>query len=155
MTNTTFTATIQSSDSGGAYVEIPFNVETLFGSKRPKIKALFDDKITYRGTLVRMKTIHHILIVKKDIRQALGKNPGDLIQVSIEKDNETRIVVVPQSLQGVLNQNEEIASFFHSLSYTCQKEYTQYLEEAKRLSTKERRLKKVIERLEKKEKYVR
>ena len=155
MTNTTFTATILSSDSGGAYVEVPFDVETLLGSKRPKIKALFDDKIEYRGSLVRMKTIHHILIIKKDIRQALGKSPGDLIQVSIEKDTEARIVVVPQSLQDIFNQNKEIASFFHSLSYTCQKEYALYLEEAKRVSTKERRLKKVIERLEKKEKYVR
>ena len=38
-----FTATIQNASGasgGGAFVEVPFDVETAFGSKRPRVKAL-------------------------------------------------------------------------------------------------------------------
>ena len=36
----TFTAAIQNAGAGGAFVEIPFDVEAVFGSKRPKVKAM-------------------------------------------------------------------------------------------------------------------
>jgi len=39
----TFTATIQNAGGGGAFVEIPFDVEKEFGSKRPKIKAMIEE----------------------------------------------------------------------------------------------------------------
>ena len=34
----TFTATIQNAGGGGAFVEVPFDVEAAFGSKKPKVK---------------------------------------------------------------------------------------------------------------------
>ena len=37
-----FTATIQNAGGGGAFVEIPFDVEKGFGSKRPKVKAMIE-----------------------------------------------------------------------------------------------------------------
>ena len=48
-----FNAVIQNAGGGGAFVEVPFDVEKAFGSKRPKVKATIDG-IPYRGTLVRM-----------------------------------------------------------------------------------------------------
>lgn len=47
-----FTAKIQNADGGGAFVDMSFDVEKAFGSKRPKIKATFDG-ISYRGLLAR------------------------------------------------------------------------------------------------------
>ena len=38
----TFTATIQNAGGGGAFVEVPFDVEKEFGSKKPKIKAMIE-----------------------------------------------------------------------------------------------------------------
>ncbi len=63
----TFTAPIKNAGGGGAYVEVPFDVEKVFGSKRPKVKALIEG-IPYRGTLVRMGSECHMLPVLKDIR---------------------------------------------------------------------------------------
>ena len=37
-----FTAPIQNAGGGGAFVEVPFDVEKEFGSKRPKVKALIE-----------------------------------------------------------------------------------------------------------------
>jgi hypothetical protein len=48
-----FTATIQNAGGGGAFVEVPFDVEQAFGSKKPKVRALIEG-VPYRGTLVRM-----------------------------------------------------------------------------------------------------
>ena len=36
----TFTGVIQDPGGGGAFVEVPFDVEAAFGSKRPKVKAM-------------------------------------------------------------------------------------------------------------------
>ena len=66
----TFTATIQDAGGGGAFVEVPFDVEAAFGSKRPKVKASIGG-IPYRGILTRMGTECHILgIRKRDPRTA-------------------------------------------------------------------------------------
>src|SRR5690606_5229969 len=54
-----FTASIESSGSGGAYVTIPFDVEAAFGEKRPKVHATFDG-LPYRGTLAQMGGPDHV-----------------------------------------------------------------------------------------------
>ncbi len=78
-----FEAVIQKvPDINGAYVEFPFDVKEEFGKGRVKVKATFDG-YEYEGSLVRMKTPCHIIGIKKDIREAIGKQPGDLIKITI------------------------------------------------------------------------
>lgn len=71
-------------DMDGAYVEIPFDVRKEFGKGRVKVHAWFDGT-AYDGSLVRMKTPGHILGVRKDIRAAIGKQPGDMVQVVLRE----------------------------------------------------------------------
>ena len=86
MTNKhTFTAPIQNASGGGAFVEVPFDVEAAFGSKRPKVKAMIEG-IPYRGTLVRMGTECHLLLILKEIREQAGKTFGDEVKVTVEPD---------------------------------------------------------------------
>ena len=66
-TKHTFKATIHNAGGGGAFVEVPFDVEKAFGSKRPRVKALIEGE-PYRGLLVRMGGPNHMLIIK-GIRQ--------------------------------------------------------------------------------------
>ena len=141
-----FNATIEASDRGGAFVTVPFDVEKTYGKKRVKIKATFDGE-PYRGTLVRMGSPDHILIVLKDIREKIGKGPGDSIEVTIEEDLEPRTVTVPKDLQVRFRAHPAAGTFFSKLSYTHQREYVQWIEGAKRPDTRERRLKKTIELL--------
>jgi hypothetical protein len=63
----TFQARIEAAGGGGAYVRIPFDVEAAFGKKRVPVNATIDGE-HYRGTLVRMDTPDHILIILKEIR---------------------------------------------------------------------------------------
>lgn len=147
MEKQTFSAVIQSADRGGAFVTIPFDVEATFGSKRPKVQVLFDEQESYRGTLVRMKSPQHLLIVRKDIRETLKKNVGDTIDVQVWLDTEPRKVEIPALLQERFLNNTKAETFFKQLSYTCQKEYANYITEAKRESTQIRRADKVIDML--------
>ncbi len=39
----------------------------------------------YDGSLVRMKTPGHIIGVRKDIRERIGKQPGDTVHVTIRE----------------------------------------------------------------------
>lgn len=74
-------------DLDGAYVEFPFDVRREFGKGRVKVQAAFDGH-PYRGSLVRMGTECHIIGVRKDIRAAIGKQPGDTVRVTIREDGE-------------------------------------------------------------------
>ena len=69
-------------DIDGAYVEIPFDVKKEFGKGRGKVHAVVDTA-EYDGSIVRMGTLCHILGLRKDIRAAIGKQPGDTVHVTI------------------------------------------------------------------------
>jgi hypothetical protein len=143
----TFTAILQNADrGGGAYVEIPFDVEAAFGSKRPKVKALIEG-IEYRGTLVRMGTDCHILGIRKEIREQVGKTFGDEIQVTVKADFEERVVDVPPELAAELKQDSDAAAFFDKLSFTHKREYVTWINEAKKAETRQTRVLKTIEML--------
>ena len=69
-------------DLDGAYVEIPFDVKVEFGKGRVSVHATFDGE-PYDGSLVRMGTPCHIIGVRKDIRAKIGKQPGDMVKVTL------------------------------------------------------------------------
>ena len=142
----TFTATIQNAGGGGAFVEVPFDVEEAFGSKKPKVKALIES-VPYRGLLVRMGGPNHILIVIKGIREQIGKTFGDEIKVSVELDIEERVITVPAELKRAFKSDKAAKSAFEKLSYTHQKEYVSWINEAKKDETRQSRIVKTIEML--------
>lgn len=134
-----FRAVIQDPGGGGAYVTIPFDVEQVFGARRVKIKATIDGE-PYRGTLVRMGAPTHMLLVLKEIRQKIGKSFGDEVEVTLEEDTAPRQVTLPPDLLELLEQNSQAKAAFARLSYTHQKEYVQWIEEARREQTRQKRL---------------
>ena len=69
-------------DIDGAYIEIPFDVKMEFGKGRVPVTATFDGE-RYEGSLVRMKTPYHIIGIRKEIRAKIGKQPGDVVKVTI------------------------------------------------------------------------
>src|SRR5678816_1984651 len=122
----TFTAVIQNAGGGGAFVEVPFDVEQAFGSKKPKVKATIEG-VPYRGTLVRMGTECHVLIILKGIREQIGKTFGDEVTISVEPDTEPRLSEIPPDLAKELKKDKEAKAFFDKLSYTHQKEYVTWI----------------------------
>lgn len=71
-------------DIDGAYIEFPYDVREEFGKGRVKVLATFDGE-PYEGSLVRMGTPGHIIGIRKDIRAKIGKQAGDIIEVTIKE----------------------------------------------------------------------
>ena len=141
-----FSAKIENAGGGGAFVTIPFDVEKVFGKKRVPVRALIDQQ-PYRGTLVRMGSACHMLIVRKDIREKIGKSFGDTVDVVLEEDREERTIEAPADLREALQQDERAGRFFHELSYTHRREYVMWIEDAKRPETRQRRVQQAVEML--------
>ena len=75
---------LQNENMDAAYVEVPFDIKALFGKGRLLVHATFDG-VPYDGQIVRMGTPCHILGVRKDIRQKIGKSFGDVVHVTFEE----------------------------------------------------------------------
>ena len=77
-------------EKGGAYVVFPYDVREEFGKGRVKVHATFDGH-PYDGSVVNMGlknedgSICYIIGIRKDIRKRIGKEPGDLVRVTIEE----------------------------------------------------------------------
>src|SRR5689334_2349510 len=140
----TFKAVIENAGGGGAFVQVPFDVEAAFGSKKPKVKALIEG-VPYRGTLVRMGSECHMLIILKGIREQIGKSFGDEIEVMVEEDAEPRVVEVPADLAKAFEHEPQAQTFFDGLAYTHKREYVTWINDAKQAATRQGRVSKTIE----------
>lgn len=68
----------------GAYIEFPYDVKKEFNQGRVKVHATFDG-VHYDGSLVRMKTVSHIIGIRKEIRAQINKQPNDIVHVTIQE----------------------------------------------------------------------
>ena len=137
---------IEDAGGGGAFVTIPFDVERAFGKKRVKVKATIAGQ-PYRGSLVRIGTTCHILGVRKEIRERAGAAIGDEIEVLLEEDTEPRELALPEDVRQALESAPEANACFAKLSYSHQREYLEWIEEAKRAETRSGRIARMVEQL--------
>jgi len=83
-----YDAIIQPADigNGGAYVTFPYDIRGAFGKGRVKVHATFDGA-PYDGSVVNMGvknpdgSVCYIIGIRKDIREKIGKQPGDSVRV--------------------------------------------------------------------------
>ena len=75
---------------GGAYVIFPYDVRKEFGKGQVKVHATFDGE-PYDGSIVNMGvknddgSVCYIIGVRKDIRARIGKQPGDMVSVTVKE----------------------------------------------------------------------
>jgi hypothetical protein len=144
-----FDGVIIASDTGngGAWVEVPFSVPEVYGTKgQVKVKATIDGH-PYRGSIANMGAGYHCLGILKDIRKAIGKQPGDMVHITLERDSEERVIEVPDDLAKAFASNPDAKAMFDSFAYTPRKEYVRWITEAKKAETRAARVGKAIELL--------
>lgn len=124
----------------------PFDTEKEFGTKgKVPVKATFDGE-GYAGSLIKYGNPHHMMGVPKAIREKIGKQPGEMIEVVVWKDDEVRTLEVPVQFEKAM-KSEGLLPFFEKLSYSHRKEYCRWIADAKKEETRNRRLEKAIEML--------
>ena len=82
-----FSATIEKVEGiDGAFVHVPLDLPRVFGAGRIKVHATFDG-VPYDGSVVAEKREdggrNYVLGIRKDIRAAIGKEPGEKVDVSL------------------------------------------------------------------------
>jgi hypothetical protein len=141
-----FNARIEGASLGGACIYFPYSVEEEFGTRgRVPVKATFDG-VPYSGSLVKYGAPQHMLGILKNIRTQIGKGLGDMVDVTILKDETERTVEVPAEFQKLLKK-ENLLPVFEKLSYTHKREYCRWISGAKREETRANRLAKAVEML--------
>lgn len=76
-------------EKGGAYIRFPHDIRTEFGKGRVKANITFDGE-PYCGSIVNMGvknadgSICYIIGIRKEIRNKIGKQPGDMVFVTVQ-----------------------------------------------------------------------
>jgi Bacteriocin-protection, YdeI or OmpD-Associated/Domain of unknown function (DUF1905) len=145
-----FTATILRNgevDNSSAYIRFPFDLKETYGvGNLVPFKATFDGRVTYRGSLAKTGGPDAMLLLRKDVRAELGKQPGDSVDVVVELDDKPREVTVAADIKEAL-QTAGQWDIFSGLAYTHRKEYIVWIEDAKKSETRANRIQKMLERL--------
>ena len=141
MTTYQFEATLERPDMRGAwtFVRAPFSVAEEFGAKgRVAVKGAINN-VPFRSSLLPQGDDVHILVVNKDLRDRAGVTAGDSASFVLEPDTEPREAELPPELAAALQSSAGASAAFAKLSFSHQKEYADYVKEAKRPETRVRR----------------
>lgn len=108
-----YEAIIQAAEGkGGAYVVFPYNVREEFHTGRARVHAEFDGE-PYDGSIVNMglknpdASICYIIGIRKDIRQKIGKQPGDFVHVVIRPRPEEPVQETPETIDAYISAQPE------------------------------------------------
>jgi ribosomal protein L11 len=128
---------------GDRGVAVPGDPKAEFGGARAPVAGTVNGS-PFRGRLMVYGGVTY-LGFRREIRDAAGGiEPGDEVEVVIERDDAPREVEVPEALSGALADDPEARAVFDSLSFTHRKEYAVWIAEAKRDETRTRRIEKAL-----------
>jgi hypothetical protein len=140
-----FTAELQRVGKTGTMFEVPFDVKAAFGRARPPVR------VTIRGHTWRTTPGVYggfgLVVVNRSVKAATGVDAGDRVRIEMELDTEPRTVVVPDDLRAALADVPAARAAFAKLSYSHQREYVQWIEQAKRAETRARRVADTVRRV--------
>jgi len=131
---------------GGSAVVVPDSVvEALGGNVRARVAGTLNG-VEFKSNLMRYSGVVW-LGVHKATMQAAGISHGDPVTVEMSLDETPRVVEVPEALEQALAKDTAARAAFDALAFTHRKEYAQWVAEAKKEETRDRRVAETIERL--------
>jgi hypothetical protein len=130
---------------GERHVVVPLDVRALWGEARPPVRGTVNG-VPFRSRLA-VYGGETMLGLTNAFRASAGIVEGDEVEVVIERDDEPREVEVPPALQARLEADEVARAAFEKLSFTHRREYANWIAEAKKDETRERRAGRAVEML--------
>lgn len=118
------------------YAEFPFDSRNEFGTKKHVWCKIVVDGKTYSMNLLPNGKNGHWILLKKNIRDAIGKHEGDTVHIELEQDTKPRKIEIPDYLQWLLDNDEQMSRYFEKLTLTSKKFWIAYIEDTKNEDTK-------------------
>ena len=139
-----FQAKIQGREAGVvAAIAPPVDVIDYFGTRaRVPIRGTING-FPFRSSLMPCGNAR-MMPVNKTLCQGAGVQPGDLVDVVMEKDEAERTVKAPPELERELAKSKKARERWDGLAFTHKKEMANSISGAKQEETRTRRLAKVI-----------
>jgi Domain of unknown function (DUF1905)/Bacteriocin-protection, YdeI or OmpD-Associated len=142
----TFQVTLERSEGEetATFIRVPFDVPAVFGKARAPVRVTIGAH-TYRST-VAVYGGEYYLPVNRANREAAGVSAGDTVAVTLTFDDEPRVAELPHDLQAALEAANAVEPW-RRLSYSHQREYVGWIEEAVRPETRARRVVQAVDRI--------
>jgi hypothetical protein len=129
----------------GVFAEFPFESAKIFGTRKAvRVKATIEGKM-YRMSLLPHGNGTHWLHLRKEIRDAIGKEEGDTVSICIEKDETPPTIKVPEYLRWLLENEPEMMRKFNKLTWATKKFWVEFIEEPKSEESKVQRINRLFE----------
>lgn len=124
-------------------LDVPAEViDQLGGGRRIPVSVTING-YTYPSSIAFMGGVAKIP-VSAEVRERAGVQAGDVLTVTVEKDDAPRSVEVPDDLAAALAANPAAAEAFAALSYSRQRGYVDPIGQAKTPETRARRIEKAV-----------
>jgi hypothetical protein len=136
-------------DPGGetTSITIPFDVNEAFGTRaRVPVRGTING-FPFRSSVFPMGGGRHYMVVNKAMREGANVKGGDTIALTMERDDEPRVITPPTDFARALKACKTAQANWDKLSYSHRREYVRAIEEAKRPETRLRRIEKAIAQL--------
>jgi hypothetical protein len=143
-----FRARIEGREAGVvAAIAPPVDVVEFFGTRaRVPIRGTING-FPYRSSLMPCGG-RRMMPVNSSLCAGAGVQPGDIVDVVMERDEEERTVDPPAVLKKAMSKNPVAKANWSKLAFTHKKEMAISIESAKKEETRARRLEKVMQVLE-------
>jgi len=129
-------------------VYFPYSALEHFGSKGNIPVRVTVDGHEFDHTLLPSKNGHY-LVYNEFIKRAVGKNPGDSVRVTLEKDDKKREVIIPVHIENMLKTAGVLERFQKQADY-AKREQINHIDISKKEETKINRINTLIKRLREK-----
>lgn len=118
------------------YAEFPFDSRKEFGTKKHVWCKITVEGKTFSMNLLPNGKGGHWLQLKKEIRDAIGKQEGDTVKIELEQDARPQDFKVPDYLQWLLDNDPLMTKYFKKLPVSAKKFWIAHIEDTKSEDTK-------------------
>jgi hypothetical protein len=137
------------------YVDVPTDISRkLDGGAHVPVAGTVEG-MPLRSTLVSRGRGSYRLAIHGDIRKKLRVDAGELVEVAIQRDEESREPQLPPALVLALRNAPKAQRIFRKMTTALRRQIVRYLTAVKSQATLERRVTKFVSRLERQEVAVR
>jgi uncharacterized protein DUF1905/bacteriocin resistance YdeI/OmpD-like protein len=135
------------------FVDVPVVVSTAIGGGATHVPVVGEvDGLPLRTTLVSRGKGCYRLAIHGDIRKKLRVDTGAMVEVAIERDEESREPLLPPALVLALRNSPKAQAAFRKMTTALRRQVVRYITSVKQQATLERRVTTMVRRLERRRK---
>ena len=126
------------------FLRVPADVSSAFGKKGRVSVAGTINGFAFRSSIFPDGKGGHHMMINKAMREGAGAAQGQTVEMTLDLDKSPREVAVPKDLAAAMKGSAAASKFFKGLAPSCRREYVEWIESAKRDSTRKARIDKSL-----------